>query len=78
MQNFILNKNRVFQGEIIFTFFHIHRELKLILPLVKIAKKRGCLWASFFAITIGIPYFEGQIKGRTKIPVFQTQIWCNL
>jgi len=43
MQTFTINKNRVFQGEINLTFFHIHCELRSILFLVKIAKKKGVL-----------------------------------
>jgi len=36
-------------------FFHVHCELRSILLLVKIEKKRGDPCASFFAITLGIP-----------------------
>jgi len=50
MHNFATKTNRVFQGEIIFSFFHIHCELRSILHLVKTAKKRGGQCASFFLL----------------------------
>jgi len=47
MPNFAIKTNLVIQAEIIVSFFHIHCELRLILLLVKTAKKRGGPRASF-------------------------------
>jgi len=47
MPNLTINKNRVFQGEIVINFFNIHCELRSILLLVKTAKKIGGTCAYF-------------------------------
>jgi len=55
MRNFTINKNVLFQGEIIFYFFHIHCELRQI-PLVKTAKKGVCVLLFFATIALENPY----------------------
>jgi len=64
MQNFTIIKNCVFQGEIIFNFFHIHCELRSIRLLVKTAKERGgpCAFV-VVAITLVNPFLR--VKGQT-------------
>jgi len=52
MPNCIINKNRVFQGEIVINVFIIHCQLKSILLLVKTTKKLGGTCASFLLLLL--------------------------
>jgi len=58
MPNFTINKNCVFQGEIIFNFSHIHCELRSILLVLKQQRKRGVSELIFSQYHFEYPPFQ--------------------